>query len=76
MFFFSFSVCQAVKITNLKVPSVYILDNSENPEALILDCEYDVSPQEPGFVLKWWFNEHQIYQWIATNKQPSSLVHF
>lgn len=73
-FFIIVSVCNAVKITNLKVPSVYILSNTENPEPLILDCEYDVSLRENGFVLKWLFNDHQIYQWIPSNHQPHSLV--
>lgn len=71
---FIISVSNAVKITNLKVPSVYILSNNENPEPLILDCEYDVSLRENGFVLKWLFNDHQIYQWIPSNHQPHSLV--
>lgn len=54
----------AVKINNLKVPSEYILDNLENPEVLILDCEYDLPVDEKGFVLKWYWNDTLIYQWI------------
>lgn len=53
---------------------MYVLENSENPETLILDCEYDVIDKEKGFVLKWLFNGHQIYQWIPEITQPHSLV--
>ncbi|KAJ6648379.1 hypothetical protein Bhyg_03607 [Pseudolycoriella hygida] len=55
----------AVKINNLKVPSEYILDKLSNPEVLILDCEYDLPVEEQGFVLKWFFNDLLIYQWIS-----------
>lgn len=65
-----------MKITNLKVPSVYVLGSPENGDHLVLDCEYEVGKDEKGFVLKWWLNEHQIYQWIASNPQPHSMVRY
>lgn len=72
--YFLFPVAMAVKIDNLKVPSEYILDNLENPEVLILDCEYDLPVDEKGFVLKWYFNDLLIYQWISL-AQPKFYVH-
>jgi len=65
-----------VKITNLKVPPTYILEDAENPQMLLLDCEYDVSPHETGFVLKWLLNEQQIYQWIPSGAAHAFVSHF
>ena len=49
------------------MPSTYVLDDdAPNPEPLILDCIYDVGPNETGFVLKWYLNNIQIYQWIPS----------
>lgn len=33
---------------------------------MILDCEYEISPNETGFVLKWVLNDMPIYQWIPS----------
>lgn len=63
----------AVKIDNLRVPPQYIL-NFKNPKPLVLDCEYDLPADEKGFVLKWYFNDQLIYQWISM-KQPRFYVH-
>lgn len=38
------------------------------PDPLVLDCEYELGPREKGFVLKWLFNNHSIYQWIPSVK--------
>lgn len=63
-----------VKITNLKVPSTYTIENTINPDGgLILDCEYEVDPTETGFVLKWLLNEMTIYQWIPSRPAPNAL---
>jgi len=72
---FRFPEYHTVKITKLTVPSTYILQKSDNPEPIILDCEYVVSPQEKGFVLKWYYNGVPIYQWIPSRK-PFALVSF
>lgn len=63
-----------MKITNLKVPSQYILERNQNPEPLLLDCEYDLPAGEKGFVLKWYLNDQLIYQWISTT-HPRFYVH-
>lgn len=56
-----------MKITNLKVPSSYTIESPSNPDnRLILDCEYEISPNETGFVLKWVLNDIPIYQWIPS----------
>lgn len=52
-----------VRITNLKVPNTFILDNSDI-KPLILDCEYELNPIEKGFVLKWYFEGRAVFQWI------------
>lgn len=65
--------CQCLQITNLMVPSVYEITNSSNADDLILDCEYELEGKEPGFVLKWLFNNQLIYQWIPNHK-PHALV--
>lgn len=60
----------AVRIDTLKVPAEYILNNAESPEALVLDCEYDLPENEQRFVLKWHLNEEMIYQWIPSSHNP------
>lgn len=62
------TVTQSVRITNLKVPHIYTLERHMEPEPLVLDCEYELGPREKGFVLKWLFNNHSIYQWIPSVK--------
>lgn len=62
------------KITALKVPSTYIIEDTNNKsDGLILDCEYDVDPNEKGFVLKWLHNDIAIYQYIPSHKMPKAL---
>lgn len=65
------TVGNAVKITNFQVPSWHIIKNEENPQPLILDCEYDFQPNEEGIVLKWLLNGTEIYQWIPDSKPYS-----
>lgn len=72
-FSFTITVCSGVKITNLKVPTTYTIEESPNADGLILDCEYELGTEETGFVLKWLFNDHSIYQWIPSHK-PYALV--
>lgn len=62
-----------VKITNLKVPTTYTIEEPTHSNGLILDCEYELGTEETGFVLKWLFNDHSIYQWIPSHK-PYALV--
>jgi hypothetical protein len=57
-------VCEAVKITELKVPKTHILGVDPNP--IVLDCLYDIDKNEYGFVLKWYLNGIPVYQWIPT----------
>ncbi|KAG4068497.1 hypothetical protein HA402_004838 [Bradysia odoriphaga] len=67
------TVCQAVKVTNIHVPAAFTIDKARNEtDMLILDCDYDFFHNESGFVLKWLFNDQQIYQWIP-NQKPSAL---
>lgn len=57
----------AVRIMNLGVPASYVLDeNFCRP--LILDCDYEFRVSDVGFVLKWYHNNHLIYQWIPPRK--------
>lgn len=73
-FYYIFSVCHSVKITNLKVPSTYILEQTtKTPAALILDCEYLIRQDETGFVLKWLLDDSPIYQWIPSHKPYASV---
>ncbi|UYV83139.1 hypothetical protein LAZ67_22002403 [Cordylochernes scorpioides] len=62
------SVCAAcqgdVSITRLSVPRA-VRNGSE--ESVVLDCEYEVAPDEAqGLALKWFLNEdpQPLYQWI------------
>lgn len=62
------------KITNLKVPSTFIVEESNGKSnGLVLDCEYDVAPDEQGFVLKWLQNGIIIYQWIPSHTSPYAM---
>ena len=64
----------AVRIINLRIPTSYVLDmNVCRP--LILDCDFEFHPYDVGFVLKWYHNNHLIYQWIPPRK-PYSFVSF
>ncbi|XP_015040690.1 uncharacterized protein [Drosophila pseudoobscura] len=62
------TVTHSVRITNLRVPHTYTLERDNEPDPLVLDCEYEIEPSEKGFVLKWLFNNHSIYQWIPSVK--------
>ncbi|XP_023162505.1 uncharacterized protein LOC111593744 isoform X1 [Drosophila hydei] len=62
------TVTHTVRITNLRVPHTYTLERDNEPDPLVLDCEYEMGPREKGFVLKWLFNNHSIYQWIPSVK--------
>ncbi|KAL1391513.1 hypothetical protein pipiens_012328 [Culex pipiens pipiens] len=42
-------------------------------EHLVMDCEYEIDPDEKGFVLKWFFNSKPIYQWIPPGRAPSGM---
>lgn len=55
LLFFFFAVSESVEIKNINVPAIYEL--KENPEPLILDCDYEMMPNESGFVLKWLHNK-------------------
>lgn len=68
--FLTISVCSAVKITRFNVTSYHVLDNEQDAAPLILDCDYNVDPNERGFVLKWLLNGSRIFQWIP-NQWPS-----
>lgn len=61
-----------MKITDLKAPDVVVI-NENNQEPIILDCEYEMGPEEKGFVLKWMLDGSPIYQWIPS-RAPFALV--
>ena len=62
------------------MPSVVVMDYninlSERPNLsapeFILDCEYDVSENENGLVIKWFLNNQLVYQWIPP-RLPTAL---
>lgn len=54
----------AVRITKFEVPTSYVIEDEENPGELILDCAYEIEPNEKGIVLRWLLNGTLIYQWI------------
>ncbi|GAB0092012.1 uncharacterized protein DMENIID0001_069480 [Sergentomyia squamirostris] len=56
--------CSAIKITQLLVPAVHVVDG--NP--LMLDCVYDLAPNETKLVVKWLLNEQSVYQWIPGSR--------
>lgn len=69
-----FLVCCSVKITKFNVSSSHLLRNDVDSNDLILDCDYDIDRIEHGFVLKWLFNNSQIYQWIPGQKPSITFV--
>lgn len=60
--------CSAVNITDLRVPATHIV----NGDPLMLDCVYELAPDETKLVVKWLLNEQQVYQWIPGSR-PYSL---
>lgn len=46
------------------MPTSYVIEDEENPGELILDCAYEIEPNEKGIVLRWLLNGTSIYQWI------------
>lgn len=68
-------VTHTVRITNLRVPHTYTLERDNEPDPLVLDCEYEIGAREKGFVLKWLFNNHSIYQWIPSVKGFAMVSH-
>ncbi|XP_063701805.1 uncharacterized protein LOC134831898 [Culicoides brevitarsis] len=69
------AVVHPVKIRALHVPDTVILENPNEPHPLYLDCDYEIHPKEKGFVMKWYFNEQLVYQWIP-DRQPLALNNF
>lgn len=67
-------VCNSVKITSLSTPDTVVIDD-QNQEPIVLDCVYDISPNEKGFVLKWLLDGSPIYQWIP-GRAPFALKSF
>lgn len=65
----------SVRITNLRVPHTYTLVRDREPDPLVLDCEVEIGAGEQGFVLKWLFNNHSIYQWIPSVKGFAMVSH-
>jgi hypothetical protein len=66
--FASFPVnIHAVRITNIGVPSTYVIDE-DFKRPLILDCNYEFRVNDKGFVLKWYFNHMLVSQWIPPKK--------
>lgn len=74
---FAISVCSGVTVKNLTVPQTYVLDHNTvgAPKPLILDCEYESDQKDTGIVLKWFFNNFPIYQWIPSS-HPIPLQKF
>lgn len=64
-----------VKIRALHVPDTVILESLNEPRSLYLDCDYELNPKEKGFVMKWYFNDQLVYQWIP-DRQPLALNTF
>lgn len=67
------TVGNAVKITNFKVPSSYLIEDEENPGSLILDCEYKYQSSETGIVVTWDLDGERIYQWIAGRDKNNQI---
>lgn len=76
-------LCCSVKIQKITVPSVVVMDYNQNlserpnlsaPE-FTLDCDYDVSDDESGLVIKWFLNNQLVYQWIPP-RLPTALAVF
>lgn len=73
-------LCGSVKITKISVPAVLLMDYNVNlserpnlsaPE-FVLDCDFDVSDDESGLVIKWFINNQLVYQWIPP-RLPTAL---
>ncbi|GLV44653.1 uncharacterized protein CBL_20564 [Carabus blaptoides fortunei] len=61
----------SVQINFVRVPGA-VKNNSGN--AVVLDCDYSVRPDDDGLVVKWYLNNDQnaVYQWIPP-KKPQAL---
>lgn len=72
-----FSVCYGIKVRNLTVPQSYVLDRNTvaGQKPITLDCEYETDGNDTGVVLKWFFNNNPIYQWIP-GSNPIPLQRF
>ncbi|CAO1411207.1 unnamed protein product [Diamesa serratosioi] len=75
LFLVVLNVCSAVKIHSVTVPSTYVL-KSEEPNIIVLDCDYTADESESGFVLKWLLNNVVVYQWIPSTKTPFGVGSF
>lgn len=74
---FSFLVIHCVKITKITIPEYYVIEDSEKPDTLVLDCEYELQrSEENGLVIKWTFEGEIIYQWIPHHKPHVLRVRF
>lgn len=59
LFFTGTLLSRGVKINKLQVPQVI-----QHGSPVILDCDFTLSSEEKGLVLKWYKNQSLVYQWI------------
>lgn len=70
------TVIHCVKITKITIPEYYVIEDSEKPDTLVLDCEYELQrSEENGLVIKWTFEGEIIYQWIPHHKPHVLRAH-
>ncbi|XP_055694765.1 uncharacterized protein LOC129796669 [Lutzomyia longipalpis] len=71
LFLAAAGTCSAVRITELRVPATHVVDG----DPLVLDCVYDLAPEESKLVVKWLLNDQPVYQWIPGSRPyPLSVM--
>lgn len=61
-----------IRIVDLKVPDALESGTEQN---VILDCDFEVTDNEPGLSVKWFYEGEvkQVYQWIPGLSKPQAL---
>lgn len=61
-----FLIVASIRITKVDIPAIYYWNKAEVVTDLKLNCDYEIDESDSGFVLKWFFNDRQIYNWIPS----------
>ncbi|XP_075168053.1 uncharacterized protein LOC142240246 [Haematobia irritans] len=65
-------VIHGVVINDIIVPHLVTISRNDSNDTINLDCDYELSDNEPNLLVKWFMNNKLIYQWIRGH-EPSIL---
>ncbi|XP_013101832.2 uncharacterized protein LOC106083416 [Stomoxys calcitrans] len=64
-----------IVINDITVPNLVTISRNDSNDTINLDCDYELSDNEPNLLVKWFMNNKLIYQWIRGH-EPAVLPYF